>query len=395
VAPVPDLGVYVHFPWCRSLCPYCDFAVTVAKNGAIPHDAYRDAITAELAERAPAFAGRRLVSIYFGGGTPSLWPAAHLGAVVDDVCRRFAATPASLEITLEANPSDCVPETMAGWRAAGINRLSIGVQSFDGETLAVLGRDHRMGDGAIALAAARTAGFATLSADIIFGTPRAQRHGHRDVDAAVAAGVDHLSVYELTIEERTAFGRAARVGSLVPRDEDELAADYVAIHAVLEGRGFEHYEVSSYARPDRQAVHNSLYWRGAEYLGLGVGAASLWHAPDEGALRWKNLRSTKRYLAAAAAPRPAGDASSADSERRVEEHESLSADELATDRLWLGLRTRAGVALAALADRPRTVAWMLDAGLAESDGDRLRPTLRGFLHADAVAQRLVAEAPPK
>jgi coproporphyrinogen III oxidase-like Fe-S oxidoreductase len=142
LSALPHLGVYVHYPWCRALCPYCDFPVAVARHEP-PHDEYLAAVLAELAERAPMFAGRRLVSIYLGGGTPSLWPAPNLAALIAAVARTFGADPAGLEVTLEANPTDCTAATLAAWRAAGINRLSIGVQSLAADELALLGRDHR------------------------------------------------------------------------------------------------------------------------------------------------------------------------------------------------------------------------------------------------------------
>jgi putative oxygen-independent coproporphyrinogen III oxidase len=375
-----DLGVYVHYPWCRALCPYCDFAVTVARHEP-PHEAYLAAVLAELDERADAFAGRRLVSIYFGGGTPSLWRPDCIAAVVATVAARFGADPGALEVTLEANPTDCAPPVLAAWRAAGVNRLSIGVQSLVPAELAVLGRDHRQGDGPTALHAALAAGFASVSADLILGVPSGESAAD---DAPVLAphiaevatsGVDHLSVYELTIEDRTAFGRRTRAGTLVPLPDERLAALYVAAHERLTGLGFEHYEISSYARPGRRAVHNSLYWRGADFLGLGVGAASFWRDPDGGGQRWTNLRQVPRYLRATG-------------EDRVAERVLLDPADVAVDALWLGMRTSDGIdaAQVAIATADRLVAD----GLAERAGGRLVPTLRGFLFANQVSARLVA-----
>ncbi|MEM9487739.1 MAG: radical SAM protein, partial [Myxococcota bacterium] len=215
------LGLYVHVPWCRSLCPYCDFPVAVASPDAIPHRAYRDAILTELAQRAGDFAGRQLVSIYFGGGTPSLWRTDCLRAVIDQTRATFASAPGDLEITIEANPSDCTAENLAEWRGSGIGRVSIGVQSMEPRELVALGRDHRMGDGAAAVRAAVAAGMPRVSADIIFGVPGSLMPGDpggtaemaeaercaAHVGRVAALGPGHLSVYELTIEERTAFGR--------------------------------------------------------------------------------------------------------------------------------------------------------------------------------------------
>jgi putative oxygen-independent coproporphyrinogen III oxidase len=369
-----DLGVYIHFPWCRALCPYCDFPVVVAR-GEPPHRAYLDTILGELDERAPALDGRTLRSIYLGGGTPSLWDPACIAELVTRVAARWNAPPAALEITVEANPVDCTPDRMAAWRAAGVNRLSIGVQSWDGADLAALGRDHAMGDGPAALAAADAAGFATVSADLILGAPGVSRDTHAappSVAAAIASGVAHLSVYELTIEPATAFGKRARAGTLPVLPEDDLAALYEATHHALTTAGFEHYEVSSYARPGRRAVHNSLYWQGAEFLGLGMGAASFLRAGDGTATRQVNSRRLADYTAG-------GDA-------RVAERTPLTADEVVTDELWLAMRTSDGAPASALGP---VADWLVAGGLGEARGDRICPTLRGFLFADQIAARVV------
>jgi putative oxygen-independent coproporphyrinogen III oxidase len=377
----PELGVYVHFPWCRNLCPYCDFPVAVAPHGDIPHAAYRDAVLAELGERAHQFAGRALVSIYFGGGTPSLWPAEHLDQVITRVTDTFAARRDSLEITLEANPSDCTPENLDAWQDAGIGRLSIGVQSVEARTLVTLGRDHRMGDGATALKAAAGAGFARISADVIMGTPGCVPPEGQPVEpsalAMADAGVGHLSVYELTIEERTAFGRAARAGSLVPVDDEILARLYTAVHDALTARGYDHYEISSYARPGQRAVHNQLYWRGAEFLGLGNGAASFRRLDPDRGERTSNLRPVKQYLRA----RPG---------ERAAERIELGPAALAADLIWLGMRTSEGVPAALLDPYPGLARWLVDSALAEPRGEHICPTLKGFLFADRVAARVVA-----
>jgi oxygen-independent coproporphyrinogen-3 oxidase len=361
---VSDLGVYIHYPWCRSLCSYCDFPVTIAR-GEPPHEGYRDAVLAELDARAGDFAGRRLVSIYLGGGTPSLWRPDAIGAVIAAVAARFGATPGDLEITLEANPTDCTPERMAAWRAAGINRVSIGVQSLDPGELVVLGRDHRMGDGRPAIDAALAAGFRSVSADLIFGATARMP----DVTALPAP---HLSVYELTVEPRTALGRAVARGTLTTADDDARADLYAAVHASLEAAGFEHYEVSSYARPGHRAVHNSLYWRGADYLGLGVGAASFRRDAAGDGIRETNVRETPRYLR--------GD--------RQAEVAITPAAELAVDLLWLAMRTRDGAPLREIP--PRTAERLLAEELCEITGPRLRPTLRGFLYNDRIARMIAA-----
>jgi putative oxygen-independent coproporphyrinogen III oxidase len=369
-ASVFDLGIYLHFPWCRKLCPYCDFAVEV---GEPPHERYLGAILRELDARAPAFAGE-LVSIYLGGGTPSLWRPDCIARALAAIRDRFGA-PALREVTIEANPTDVTPATLDAWRAAGIDRISIGVQSLEPAELVVLGRDHRFGDGTGAIERALAHGGFAVSADFILGVPPGGP-GRTPSALARIAGlpIDHVSVYELTIEDRTAFGRRVRDGRLVPLDEHALAQLYTDAHDALAGAGFEHYEISSYARPGRRAVHNARYWRGEPYLGLGVGAASLEIAPDGSAIRATNPRRAADYLAAPGA---------------AAETTAIGAAEMAADRAWLGMRTSDGVAEAALAPARGVAEWLVGAGLAERRAGRICPTLRGFLWADTIAARIV------
>ena len=320
------------------------------------------AILAELASRGPRFSGE-LASIYLGGGTPSLWRADCIARAISEIRARFGEP---REVTIEVNPTDCTPELLAAWRAAGINRVSIGVQSFDADELVVLGRDHRFGDGRAAIAAAKAAGF-TVSADFILGVPGKVRA------VAPEYEVDHLSIYELTIEDRTAFGARARTGRLVPHDEDTLTQLYIDTHEALLAHGFEHYEISSYARPGKRAVHNSLYWRGEPFLGLGVGAASLWVAPDGSGERATNPRRAVDYLRAPGEPA---------------EVVASSAREMMADRAWLGLRTCDGVAEGLLPEE--LASWLVAERLAERRAGSICPTLRGFLMADRIAARVVA-----
>jgi oxygen-independent coproporphyrinogen III oxidase len=372
--------VYIHYPWCRNRCPYCDFPIALARAG-IPHERYLAAVLAELAERAAEFAGRELRSIYFGGGTPSLWPASCVAAAVDSVRAAFpgAGPPGSgsgpEEVTLEANPVDATPENLAAWREAGVTRVSLGVQSADERELAFLGRDHRMGDGLAALAATLGAGFESVTADVILGAP-AGSGGIESVKRIADLGPPHLSVYELTIEERAPLGRAVARGEVTPLREERLAELLCAAHEELEARGYEHYEVSSYAQPGMRAIHNSLYWCGAEFLGLGNGAASFRLVPGGAGRRWVNHRAVNRYLAARG-------------RERVGESEELTAAEVETDRIWLGMRTADGVDERAFAGRGKVCDWLLAEGLAERKEGRIRPTLRGFLYADQVAGRVV------
>ena len=379
-----DLGVYIHFPFCRKRCPYCDFAVAVVPDEDIPHQRYTDQILAELAVRAPAFRkGRQLRSIYFGGGTPSLWHPEHIEHVIGRVWRAFDA-PGTLEITLEANPNDCTPDKLAAWKRAGVNRVSVGVQDLADEGLVTLGRDHTAYRAREAVAAVKAAEFERVSVDLIYAmSGRTPADWKRTLEGAIALGVGHLSVYELTIEERTAFGAMARRGELVPKRSDEVAEAFELAHRLLSGvsgAGYEHYEVSAYAKPGEEAIHNSLYWSGGDYLGLGNGAHSFQKHP-EGARRWSSHRSVKKYLGAEPFPDPA-------SCPLVDSHDEETLDELRRDLVWLGLRTQKGVMAGALAGREAEVELLVSAGLLTRDGDRIRPTLRGFLMADTVAAEL-------
>lgn len=361
-----DLGIYVHFPWCRKRCPYCDFAV---ETGEPPHERYLEAVLRELDARAPAFP-TELVSIYLGGGTPALWRPDCIARLIAEIRARYGSS-ALRETTLEANPTDITADALDAWSAAGIDRISVGVQSLEPAELVTLGRDHRFGDGIAALERAAAHGGFTLAADFIFGTPGPPQTW---LPRVAALPVSHLSIYELTIEERTSFGQRVRDGRLVPLDDEALSALYLAAHESLEAAGFEHYEISSYARPGRRAVHNARYWRGAPYLGVGVGAASLEVRADGTARRATNPRRAAEYLEAPGAPADATE---------------IGAAEMAADRAWLGMRTIEGVPEGDLAPARGVAPWLVDRGLAERRDGRICPTLRGFLMADSIAARIV------
>jgi coproporphyrinogen III oxidase-like Fe-S oxidoreductase len=326
---------------------------------------YLAAISRELDARAGSFAGH-LVSIYLGGGTPSLWQPDCIAQAIDAIATRFGAEKGELEITIEANPTDCDDAHLAAWRAAGINRISIGVQSLAQDELVVLGRDHRFGDGTAAVERVKAAGGFAVSCDFILGVPPRKQ-------PAFITNVDHLSVYELTIEDRTAFGQRVKAGRFKPLEEDALTELYIATHEQLTAAGFEHYEISSYAQPGKRAVHNSLYWRGTPFLGLGVGAASLEVRADGSGERATNPRRAEAYMAAPGTPA---------------ERIAISAREMAVDRAWLGMRTSDGVPESTLPTE--IVQFLLDGGLAARRADRICPSLRGFLMADRIAARIAS-----
>jgi oxygen-independent coproporphyrinogen-3 oxidase len=384
VTPSP-LGLYVHFPWCRRRCPYCDFAIAVAPLGEIPHSRYADAVLAELAARAPRFVpGRTLVSIYFGGGTPALWEARAIARVITAAKQHFAAAPA-VEITVEANPNDCIPETLAALAAAGVNRLSIGAQTFTDSALVQLGRDHDAAQALAAIPAARAAGIENVSLDLIFALPGlGDAAWQRTLAQALALAPDHISAYQLTVEPRTSLGAKVRKGHVVPASDDACATQFEHTDTTLTAAGYEHYEVSSYAQPGRRAIHNALYWRQADTLGLGNGAHSFWRDGQGGGWRFGNHRSVKTYLAGAAAKDGPHEA-----DQLIAELVRLDSKALAKDAIWLGLRTKDGVLRAALPDSP-LLAEAARAGLVTIDGERVRPTLKGLLFGDELGHRLAA-----
>ncbi|MEO1266520.1 MAG: radical SAM family heme chaperone HemW [Myxococcota bacterium] len=332
------LGVYVHFPFCARKCPYCDFNTRAARQ--IPHDAYLDAVLNELEGRKARFAGRRLVSIYFGGGTPGLWRPDCIGAVVRAIRSTWEMfnDPAdkalsSLEVTVEINPRAAPLELLAALIDEGVNRLSIGVQTFDPVYLEHLGRDHSVEQSGATLEAARTAGFDRISFDLLFGGPHHTREAfERDLDRACAqTEADHISAYSLIVEPGTPFARMKARGRLHATDEDEAAEMLYRCETRLGQAGFNHYEVANYTRPGRWARHNSLYWVGAEYMGLGVGAHELAILPDGTPVRRAGALTMADYLAD-----PVG---SAQDEEHLDNQTHLA------ERLFLGLRTRFGVSL--------------------------------------------------
>lgn len=372
-------GVYVHFPFCLRRCPYCDFNVLVAET--IPHERYRDAVLAELAARAPAFAGRPpAVSLYFGGGTPGLWAPACVGAVIEAVDARLGLA-AGAEITLECNPAEAEPGRLRDFRSAGVNRVSLGTQSFADETLARLGRRQRAADNRAAVAAVRAAGFESFNLDLIQGVAgQTVATALADVEAVVALEPTHVSTYQLTISPATPFGARAARGEVLVAPEDDQAAIYEGTRAALAAAGIFPYEVSNAARPGFEAVHNTLYWTGGEYVGLGAGAHGFRRDGEEGE-RWENERHAGRYVEAALAGRP-----------RETFRERIDAAARLEERVLTGLRLDRGLVVdAALEARFGAAARRLAAeGLLRTDGGRWRVTDRGRLLLDRVVVRLVA-----
>jgi oxygen-independent coproporphyrinogen-3 oxidase len=393
LAPGVPLGVYVHFPFCGVHCPYCDFAVEVRAD--VPHDAYADAVIADIAARRGWFAGAgALQSIYFGGGTPGLWRAEALARVIDAACAAFgvadAAARAALEITVEANPGEVDQPHLEALARAGVNRLSLGAQAFDDRLLRAIGRNHDAAAIPVAVAAARAAGIDNLSLDLMFGLPQQELDDwRRSVDDAIALAPEHVSAYALTIERGTPFGALDRAGKLPRAGDDAVAAMFQVGRDALAAAGLAHYEVSSYARAGRRARHNSLYWQaaGAAYLGAGASASSFRPLDDGSGWRFANPRATATYLRAAHGARgPAP----VHVERRAP-------NDLENEAVWLGLRTVDGVDRAVhrrrygrdvLDGREAAVAACVRAGWLTVSDERVALAAGGWLFADEVATRL-------
>ncbi|HLL85563.1 MAG TPA: radical SAM family heme chaperone HemW [Longimicrobium sp.] len=383
-------GIYIHFPYCLSKCPYCDFASTVAKR--IPEERYTDAIKSELALRAAEarFEGREVHSIFLGGGTPSLWAPERVGEVLAALRERVPLAK-DAEVTLEANPGASDAERFAGFREAGINRLSIGVQSFQPSTLQALGRSHDGDMAERAFRAARAAGFDNVSMDFIYGV-----HGQTleqvkaDAERAASLGSEHLSAYALTLErealaEEVPLAKQLSRGEVMLPPDDTVVEMQRAVSAIYARHGLRRYEISNYAKPGYHSRHNTLYWTGGEYLALGSGATGYLRTPG-GAFRYANHRSAEAYLKAV-------------EEGAVPEasREPLTSRELFEERLAMGLRLTSGVDLEAvcrefgeaLAPRAPKVERLVGGGLARREGSRLVLTEAGTDLHSAISAELM------
>ena len=297
LAPTGRLGVYLHVPFCLRRCPYCDFTVAVMRT--VPEASFVDAVLRELEQRREEFDGRRLKTIYFGGGTPSLLSVASLARLLEAVKAAAPERSPDAEVTLEVNP-ESVTE---GWAeqvvAAGFTRVSLGAQSVNDSVLRQLGRNHTSSDVRRAVERLHGAGLQHLSVDLIYGAPGATMAGFLEEVTTVAGWpeIDHVSAYELTFEPRTAFTVAKERGRLTPWDDDLLASCFDEVEQRLAAAGFARYEISNFARPGGVSRHNSSYWVGDEYVGLGPGAHSLRvDAASATVVRRANDRSTRNYL---------------------------------------------------------------------------------------------------
>ena len=367
-------SIYVHAPYCARRCVYCDFAVTVDPRGG--YGPWLKAISAEWEQirREALFSfPEPLDTLYVGGGTPSLLGAGAMGGLVSLLGSRLLNHP-GLEWTAEANPESFTPEIAQAWRGAGVNRVSLGVQSFHPRSLRWMGRSHGSAGASRAMSSARGAGFENVSVDLIFGLPgRLERDWTDDLRRAIDLGAEHISLYGLTVESRTPLGRAVAGGRERVASEDRYRDEYLEAVERLTGAGYLHYEVSSFARPGRESRHNQVYWSGRPYLGMGNGA----HSFRKPLRRW-NLRDWAEYSRSVAS---GGSATGG--------HEVLDETALRLESIWLGLRTRRGISLAAVPPRAAAVAerWVRR-GWAIPEGGSICLTVEGWLLLDALAIEL-------
>lgn len=366
---MPAAHVYVHVPFCARRCSYCDFSIAVRR--AVPWRSFADRIAQELQQRAEP--SRAVRTLYLGGGTPSRLGGDGVAAVLDAV--RAVCTPhADAEITIEVNPEDVNGANARAWVAAGVNRVSLGVQSFHDPVLQWMHRVHNAAAVPRALATLRDAGLVDVSVDLIFAVPKAlERDWARDLELALALAPTHVSLYGLTIEGGTPLGRWTARGEVSEAPEESYEAEFLRAHHTFTAAGFEHYEVSNYATPGHRARHNSSYWSGVPYLGLGPSA----HGFDGEARRW-NVAAYAAWDAALRAGRdPCGG------------RELLTADNRLTESVYLGLRTIDGL-LIAPAERALVAPWEQAGWVTVAPDGRLRCTAEGWLRLDALAGALTA-----
>jgi oxygen-independent coproporphyrinogen III oxidase len=381
-----SFSLYIHIPWCQSKCPYCDFNSHAA--AVWPEDEYVRALIAEMERRATdsAWNGNSVRTIFFGGGTPSLFDPRSIGRLLDSAHDLFGFE-ADVEITLEANPGTVDFAQLAGMRAAGVNRISFGAQSFKPAILKFLGRIHGADETREAARAAHRAGFERLNLDLIFAVPgQTVTDLRNDIAEATALGPDHISAYNLTFEEGTAFFTEMKRGRITPLTNDDQAAMYALVRDELPCRGFPMYEISNYAQPGHEARHNLTYWRGQSYLGVGAGAHSF-AREGAGGRRWWNERMPARYSAAALA----GGIAEAGSE-------TVDAATAAGEFVFLNLRLREGFALSDFEARfgvtfdarfGAQTAHLFEADLLLREVGRVRLSDRGLELADSVFAEFV------
>jgi putative oxygen-independent coproporphyrinogen III oxidase len=378
-----SFSLYIHIPYCISKCPYCDFNSHVVAE--IPERAYTEALTRELDQYAgrDEWRNRSIQSIFFGGGTPSTFHPQSIDKILRQATARFDLLP-DCEITLEANPGTVDRAHFVGYRATGVNRISLGVQSFQPRLLKFLGRVHSADEAKIALRVVREAGFDNFSLDLIYANPgQTLEELSTDLEIALSFGSPHLSAYNLTIEAGTPFHHEFLSGRIALLSEAEEIAMAELVEQKLKEARLERYEISNYARPGFHSRHNVNYWQGGDYLGIGAGAHSYRKAKTDGIYgwRWWNVPTPSRYMQTVSRNGQA-----------VVESEQPDIKKAAAEFMFSGLRLTGGISLDAFAARfgqmpvafyPQIPDWVSE-GFMEEDQNRLRLSRRGFMVANSI-----------
>ncbi len=360
--------LYIHVPFCARRCSYCDFSIAVRR--VIPVDEYIGSIEREILSLVDSSRPHQLTTVYLGGGTPSRLGSDGIQRLIGLVRESFEVD-SGAEVTIEANPDDVSPEAVEGWKNAGVNRVSLGVQSFDDSVLAWMHRTHDAAQAESAVATIRNGGIQNISVDLIFALPdRLNRSWSSDLRKALDLDPDHISLYGLTIEKTTPLGHWHARGTVTAASEDSYATQFLEANALATRRGFEHYEVSNFARPGRRSRHNAAYWSGASYLGLGPSAHSF-----DGAVRSWNVHAYAEWAARLSSGISVVDGS-----------EELTDENRAAERVYLGLRTNLGLSASA-EDLKRANRWS-EAGWAQIEDTRVRLTPEGWLRLDSLAAGL-------
>ncbi|MBF6599076.1 MAG: radical SAM family heme chaperone HemW [Dehalococcoidia bacterium] len=389
------IGLYLHIPFCTAKCGYCDFNSYANHEHLIP--SYAETLLKEAQLWRQTVGTRPVATVFFGGGTPSLNPVAEMRTIIDGVRSTFVVSP-DAEISLEANPGSLSVDYLRGLREIGFNRISIGVQSFDDEELVALDRIHTAADARAAFASAREARFDNVNLDFIYGLPEQPLAAwRRTLEEALALAPEHLSLYALTVEEGTPLARDIARGRVASPDPDVQAEHYEWTQDRLAAAGYEHYEISNWARPGRRCAHNLIYWRNGEYLGLGAGAHSHLHG-----VRFSTVLLPNRYAELVDAS-AAGIADGSGPMRQVAGAEQITPELAIADELILGLRLVEGIDRGAFRRRyGRDVRDVYGAivdefvgyGLLEETASHLRLTRRGRLLSNELFQRLLPEREP-
>ena len=373
-------GLYIHIPFCKQACHYCDFHFSTNLQ---LMEMIVDSICVELKLRKDYLKGEAVETIYFGGGTPSLVPAEYLEKILDQISQLFPGR--KQEVTLEANPDDLNPQALATWKSLGIDRLSLGIQSFQDQILKAYNRAHTSKEATQAIQLARAAGFEKFSIDLIYGYPHSDHQlWQLDLEEALRLDPGHLSAYSLTIEPKTTFGNWTKKGKFSPAEDEFVAQQYEWLQERCDKAGYLQYEISNFSRPNQAAVHNSNYWKRSPYLGIGPSAHSF-----DGSSRGFNPSSNASYtkvLSAGSLPFVL---------------EKLTPTESLNEEILTGLRTRWGLDTESLAERYHLdileikkgpISKLTELGMIHTLGKTLTLTRKGQLLADSIASDIFIDS---